>query len=84
MDKLERVLSSFLGQIELVGQLSRVLSCIAGRDSISYGEIKGITGDEPEDVLLLGHQWRLLIPVRSIKGTMEWDERVLLAESEEP
>lgn len=80
MNKLERALSTFLGSSELTRCLARVLAhaCKTGR--ASYTEVEMIAGDSAEDVLLLGSEWRLLLPVKSIRGTMEWADRVFLTE----
>lgn len=32
--------------------------------------------DNSEDVLLLGLEWRLLLPTKSIRGTLEWEDAV--------
>jgi len=32
--------------------------------------------DNSEDVLLLGLEWRLLLPTESIRGTLEWEDAV--------
>ena len=32
--------------------------------------------DNSEDVLLLGFEWRLLLPTKSIRGTLEWEDAV--------
>ncbi len=82
-DKLERALSSFSNQEKLNGLLARVLiqACKAGR--ISYDEVEEIAKDDSEDVLLLGFEWRLLIPTRSARGTLEWEDAVLLPQTGE-
>jgi len=32
--------------------------------------------DNSEDVLLLGFEWRLLLPTKSIRDTLEWEDAV--------
>lgn len=41
-----------------------------------------VSGEQAEDILLLAWEWRMLLPVRTLK-THEWDDRVLLAEDGE-
>ncbi len=78
-NKLERALSNFLSYPKLNSLLAQVLikACKAGR--ISYDEIEEIAKDDSEDVLLTGFGWRLLLPMRSAIGTLEWGDAVLLA-----
>jgi hypothetical protein len=76
---LERALSSFLGYSELVAPLARVLACASKAGKISYSELGNLIEDDPEDILLLGKEWRLLLPVRTSKSAA-WEDRVLLPE----
>ena len=75
---LERALSAFLSPPKFAGLLAQVLpqACKAGK--LSYDEVKEIAKDDSEDVLLLGFEWRLLLPARSARGTLEWGDAVLL------
>jgi len=50
----------------------------AGKISYDYDEVEEIAKDDSEDVLLLGSEWRLLLPTRSARGTLEWVDALLL------
>ncbi len=82
MDKLETALSSFLGRSENVGSLSRVLSLVSKTRRIHFEGIEKVAGNDSEDVLILGNEWRLLIPVRTLKSSA-WEDRILRAEAGE-
>ncbi len=78
MNGFERALSTFLSPHKLAGLLAQVLiqACKAGK--VSYDEIEQIAKDDTEDVLFLGFGWKLLLPARSARGTLEWGDAVLL------
>jgi hypothetical protein len=76
-DYLERAMSGVFGHGKLTSQLSQVLAYAAARDTVSYGEIKEIIKADPEDVLLLADEWRLLLPVRTAKSS-SWEDRLLI------
>jgi hypothetical protein len=75
--QIEKALGSFLE--DYVEFLARILGQAVKKDRISYEEIERLI--EPEDdigeVLLLGYDWRILLPVRSSKS-MEWENRLLI------
>jgi len=75
---LERALTTFLSPRRLAGLSARVLiqACKAGK--VSYDEVEEIAKDDSEDVLLLGFELRLLLPIRSARGSLEWGDAVLL------
>lgn len=50
-------------------------------DRVLYHEIEGMANDV-EDLLLLGSEWRLLLPVRTLKSAA-WEDRLLVAKAEE-
>jgi len=79
MNKLEEALSRLLKHSEPTNWLASVLSHAAKKGSISYREIERIVNDNVEDVLLLGDEWRLLLPVRTRKSAA-WEDRLLLCE----
>lgn len=79
MNKLERALSSFLSPSEVTAQLAQVLAQAAKTGRVSYGKAARIAKANPEDVLLLGIKWRLLLPVRTLKSAA-WEDRLLLPE----
>lgn len=77
MNKLEKALSKLLKHNELASRLASVLAHASKRGSISYREVSKIANDNAEDVLLLGNEWRLLLPVRTVKSAA-WEDRLLL------
>ena len=80
---LKRALTTFSSPRKLAGLLARVLiqACKAGK--VSYDEIEEIAKDDSEDVLLLGFELRLLLPTKSIRGTLEWGDALLLLKAGE-
>ena len=79
MNKLEKALSKLLERNELTGRLASVLAHASEKSIISYREVAKIANDDAEDVLLLGNEWRLLLPVRTVKSAA-WEDRLLLCE----
>jgi hypothetical protein len=79
MDRLERALSELSSQGELINLLAQVLAHASERGRVSYHEISEITSGDAEDVLLLGNEWRLILPVRTLKSAA-WEDRLLLFE----
>jgi len=78
MNKLEKALSRFLSHSELTSHLARILAHASKRDRVSYCEVEKVASDDAEDVLLLGNEWRLLLPVRTLKTTA-WEDQLPLA-----
>jgi hypothetical protein len=79
---LEKALQSILTADNSVSQLSQVLVYASVHSTVSYRKIEEIIKDDPEDVLLLADQWRLLLPVRTAKSAA-WEDRVLLLQDGE-
>ena len=79
MNKPERALSKLLNHGELTRCLAQVLGYACKMGRVSYDEVDKIAGANTEDVLLLGNEWRLLLPVRTLKSTA-WEDRLLLCE----
>jgi hypothetical protein len=77
MDKLEKALSALLEDAEVAVPLAAVLAYASKTGRISYNEVTEITGDNPEEVLLLGNKWRLLLPTR-VEKSGAWEDRLLL------
>jgi len=75
-DRLEEALSAVVGDARITSSLSQVLAYAAQKDTISYQEIKEIIKDNPEDVLLLADEWRLLLTVSTTKSS-SWEDRLL-------
>ena len=79
MNKLEQALSRLLKCNELTSCLASVLAHASKKGSIFYREVDKAVNDNAEDVLLLGNEWRLLLPVRTLKSAA-WEDRLLLCE----
>ena len=75
-NRLEEALSALIGPATITDNLSKVLAYAAQRNTISYQEIKEIIKDDPEDVLLLADEWRLLLTVSTTKSS-SWEDRLL-------
>ncbi len=82
MNRLERALSGLSSQGELTNRLAQVLAYASKRGRVAYYGIGEIISGDAEDVLLLGEEWRLLLPVRTLKSTA-WEDRLLVAKPEE-
>ena len=80
---LERALSTFLSPRKPAAFLSKVLIQACKVEKVSYGGIEQIAKDNTEDVFFLCFEWRLLLPARSVKGTLEWEDALLLPKSGE-
>jgi hypothetical protein len=79
LNRLERALSGLSSQGELINLLAQVLAYASERGRVSYHEIGEIISSDAGDVLLLGNEWRLILPVRTIKSAA-WEDRLLLFE----
>ncbi len=77
VSNLEKALSELLEDAELAVALAAVLAYAAKTGTISYNEATEIAGDSPEEVLLLGNKWRLLLPTR-VEKSGAWEDRMLL------
>ncbi|MBA7708758.1 hypothetical protein ES703_117662 [subsurface metagenome] len=82
MNKLGRALSRLLNNSELTSCLVRVLGYASKKGRVSYREVEKMVIDGAEDVLLLGNEWRLLLPVRTLKSAA-WEDRLLVTKPEE-
>ena len=78
MNKLEKALSRSLNHSELTSRLARVLAHASKKGRVSYHEVDKMANDKAKEVLLLGNEWRLLLPVRTLKSAA-WEDRLLLA-----
>jgi len=74
---LKEALSSFLGNTELTGSLAQILTYISKKDRVTCSEVAETVGDNAEEVLLLGNEWRLILPMRT-RRTSSWEDRLLL------
>ena len=75
--RLRRALQSFLKTGGL-DQLAAILVYASESGKITYEQIQEIIDADFEDSLLIAIQQRLLVPAGSIKGTLDWDDSVLL------
>ena len=76
IDRLEKALSRILGVVKIARELSQVLVYASIKGNVSYQKVKEIIKDDPEDVLLLADEWKLLLPVRTAKSS-GWEDRVI-------
>lgn len=79
MRGLERALSGLLKNAPL-RQIAQILAFASATGAISYDEAQKAIDGDPEDALLIAHGQRMLIPLRSRRGTLEWDDAVLLCQ----
>ena len=79
---LERALSTFLSLGKLAGLLAQVLIQVCKAGKVSHDEVEEMLRDDPEDVLLLGFQWRLLLQIKKMCKELDLEDRVdfLIAE----
>ena len=82
MNKLESALSRLLNHSELTSRLALVLGYAAEKGRVSYREVEKMVNGDAEDVLLLGNEWRLLLPVRTLKSAA-WEDRLLVTKPKE-
>lgn len=82
MNSLEEALSRLFGHSELTDHLAQVLARASERGRLAYREIEEISDNDAEDILLLGNEWRLLLPIRTLKSAA-WEDRLLLTEPAE-
>ncbi|RLC71091.1 MAG: hypothetical protein DRI26_05820 [Chloroflexi bacterium] len=78
VNRLKRALQTFLSHDKLIPLLARTLAQACKSGELSYDELEKMAEDDSEDLLLLGFQWKLLLPTRSAKGTLEWGDAMLL------
>ena len=74
---LKEALSSFLGKTELTGSLAQILTYVTKKGRVTFHEVEEKVGDNAEEALLLGNEWRLIIPMRT-RRTSSWEDRLLL------
>jgi hypothetical protein len=74
---LEEALSAVLGRARVTSNLCQVLAYAVGKGIVSYEEIKEIVNDDPEEVVFLAFEWRLLLPISTTKSS-SWEDRLLL------
>ena len=77
MSNLGKALSGLIEDAELAAVLAAVLARTSKTGRISYSEVVEIVGDNPDEVLLLGNRWRLLLPTR-VEKSGAWEDRLPL------
>lgn len=83
MSNLEKALSGLLEDAEPAAALAAVLAHASKTGRISYSEVMEVAGDNPQEVLLSGSRWRLLLPMK-VEKTSAWEDRLLLCKPGEP
>ena len=76
MNKLQKALGGFLNG-EDAHKLARVLEEAVKTGKISYEEARRVINGDPEDVLILGYGWRLLLAIRAARSG-DWEDRLLI------
>lgn len=74
---LERALRSFIIESRVIGQVASILEVASLKGTICYEEARDIAGGDPEEPLLDAEEWRLLLPVRTMKS-MAWEDRLFM------
>jgi hypothetical protein len=74
---LKEALNSFLGNTELTSSLAQILAYVSKKGRVTFHEVEETVGDNAEEVLLLGNEWRLILPMRT-RRTSSWEDRLLL------
>ncbi|MEJ2429608.1 MAG: hypothetical protein P8075_11920 [Deltaproteobacteria bacterium] len=74
---LNEALSSFLGSTELTDSLAQILICATKKGRVTFHEVTKTIGDNAEEGLLMGYEWRLILPMRT-RRTSSWEDRLLL------
>lgn len=75
--QLRKALRSFI-KIGSLDQLAAILAYASESGKITYEQVQEIAGNDFEDSLLTATQQKLLVPAGSVKGTLDWDDSVLL------
>ena len=76
-ENLEKALKALLGD-EPTQQLARILLHLSRTGVASYEEVRSTGSGDPDDALISAFALRLLVPLRSAKGTLAWDDGVFL------
>ncbi len=76
LENLRRALESFLEKGDAAG-LAPLLLHTLNTGSLTYEQAEAVLGEDPEDMLILGYQWRLLLPMRASKAG-DWEDRMML------
>ena len=73
---LKEALSGFLGNTELTSSLAQILTYVSKKGRVTFHEVEETVGDNADEVLLLGNEWRLILPMRT-RRTSAWEDRLL-------
>ena len=75
-DNLQKALETFL-QKEDAAKLAPLLVKALEQGTLTYQDAEKLLGEDPEDMLILSYQWRLLLPFRASKAG-DWEDRMML------
>jgi hypothetical protein len=73
---LQKALQTFLKEDD-AAKLAPLLSQTLQKGTITHKEAQDLLGEDPEDMLILSYQWRLLLPIRAAKAG-DWEDRMML------
>lgn len=76
-ENIEKALKALFGD-EPTQQLARILLHLSRTGVVSYDEARRTANGDPDDALISAFALRLLVPLRSVKGTLAWDDGVFL------
>ena len=76
MDNIEKALAGFLHRGD-AQKMAMLLVEAVKTGNISYDIAKVILDEDPEDMLMLGYEWRLLLPVKAAKNG-DWGDRMMV------
>lgn len=82
VEKLTYALKFLVAEASLAPALASVLEKCCRQSGIRFHEIKTMTGEAAEELLLLAWDWKLLLPRRSGQCA-EWDDRIMRFEAGE-
>ena len=74
---LKEALGSFLGNTELTSSLAQILTYSSKKGRLTFHEVEERIGEDAEEVLILGSEWRLILPIKT-RRTSAWEDRLLL------
>lgn len=75
---LQKALETFLNKGDAISLAPLLLNTLE-KGQITYREVERALGEDPEDILILCYQWRLLLPLRAAKAG-DWEDRMMLPE----
>jgi len=73
---LQKALETFLKKEDSF-KLAPLLLKALNSGNLTYKEAEDLLAEDPEDMLILSYQWRLLLPLRAAKAG-DWEDRMML------